>query len=112
VTLYDLAVEIRSKNAGPFMLTIDVLFGSTADMKRAMQAAEMSNTSIAQMYGVAKGDVRIHSVESLAAIKITLPRRDGAGSVRDTDVYGAQQHWPLAAIPVGDSKEPPLLPAD
>ena len=29
------------------------------------------------------------------AIKVTIPRLASSGSVRDTDIYGAQQHAPL-----------------
>ena len=45
-----------------------------------------------QMDWVSRGRVR--------AIKVSLPRAYSSGSAPDTDVYGCQQHFPLAEIEV------------
>ena len=100
MTLYDLATVIRSKNAGPFTLTIDLIFPSLEDMDRALQAPGLTPAAIADRYGVEPGQVSIHGLRPACAVKVTLPRRVSSGAPGDTDVYGSQQHMPLADIEV------------
>lgn len=98
--LYDLAKVIRSKNAGPFSLTVDLIFSSSDDMDRVLRNPQLSPETIAQRYGVAAEQVSIHALRPACALKITLPRRVSSGAPGDTDVYGSQQHMPLADIEV------------
>ena len=102
MTLYDLAAVIRSKNAGPFTLTIDLLFGSAADMERALRAPGLQTGSIADLYGVDENSVRIHQLPTACAVKVTLPRQASSGSAQDRDVYGSQQHMLLGLVPVSE----------
>lgn len=96
MTLYDLATVIRSKNAGPFTLTIDLLFANEADMDNVLRAAPFSAPAIAALYGVSADEVAIHVLRQAYAIKVTLPRAVSSGHPLDRDVYGSQQHFPLA----------------
>ena len=98
MTLYDLATVIRSKNAGPFTLTIDLIFASEADMDSALAAPGLTPDSIAGLYNVPASAVAVHELRQACALKITLPRRVSSGSARDRDVYGSQQHMPLGRI--------------
>ncbi|MBV8615939.1 MAG: DUF4387 domain-containing protein [Acetobacteraceae bacterium] len=96
--LQDLAQVIRSKNAGPRRLTLDVMFASDADYARAAQSPALSPARIAALYGVAPGEVVVIPYALGRAIKITLARPIMAGDPGDKDVYGAQQHAPLLEI--------------
>jgi hypothetical protein len=96
--LQDLAQVIRSKNAGPRRLTLDVMFASDADYARAAQSPALSAERVAALYGVAPGDVAVIPYALGRAIKITLARPIMAGDPGDKDVYGAQQHAPLLEI--------------
>ena len=49
-TLGDLAKLVRSKNAGPFWLTIDVMFGDAAAYRRARDAEIVNRAAIARLY--------------------------------------------------------------
>ena len=98
--LYDLATVIRSKNAGPFTLTIDVMFDSDAVLRRVTRAAGLQPATIAALYGVPVTDVRVHVFEQVRTIKVSMPRRVGSGAAADTDVYGSQQHFPLGNVEV------------
>jgi hypothetical protein len=100
MTLYDLATVIRSKNAGPFVLTVDLIFDSPSALERALSAPGMAVERIAARYGVDAACVGIHTLRPACAVKITLPRRVSSGSAGDTDVYGSQQHMPVAGIRV------------
>lgn len=95
--LIDLANVIRSKNAGPYELTLDVFFKSE-EIYRAVKAKRLIDRELVKrLYGVA--DDRIDDIayfDPALAVKITIARPVPSGSIRDTDVYGAQQHMPLA----------------
>jgi hypothetical protein len=96
--LRDAAKVIRSKNAGPTEITVDLMFNDTAGFARALEAPSLSAGVIAQRYGVQS--VRIIPYPAANAIKIVIPRATIAGSPGDTDVYGAQQHRPLLDVEI------------
>ena len=101
--LQDLASVLRSKNAGPFQLTVDIMFDDEAAYRRALRSGALEPSRLGALYGVEAQFVRIIPFDRVRAIKITLPRRSGArgsGSAFDRDVYGAQQHGPIADIDI------------
>jgi hypothetical protein len=98
--LQHLAKVIRSKNAGPRRLTLDVMFASDADYQRAVQSPALVPARIAALYRVAPDDVAVMPYPLGRAIKITLARPVMAGDPGDRDVYGAQQHAPLLEIEI------------
>ena len=97
--LSDIAQVIRSKNAGPRRLTLDVMFASGADYQRVVQSPALSREAIGRLYRIAPEDVTVIPYPLGRAIKITLPR-ETAGDPGDRDVYGAQQHAPLLGIEI------------
>jgi hypothetical protein len=102
-TLGELAQVFRSKNAGPFLVTIDVMFDSPAAFERVMASGAITPAVVAGRYGVEAQDVRVTGYPRAKAIKITMPRlwgTRGAGSAGDRDVYGAQQHAPLLGVAI------------
>jgi hypothetical protein len=98
--LYDLAKVIRSKNAGPFTLTLDLIFRSGSDFDRVLQAQGFTVGNIASLYHADPATVAIHPFRRVLAIKVTLPRPIASGGPSDPDVYGSQQHFPIADLEV------------
>ena len=101
--LCELASVFRSKNAGPFLLTIDLMFGDESTFERVANAAALSTEAVARLYQIDPENVRIVPFPKAKAIKVTLTRvwgRAGAGSPGDRDVYGAQQHGPLMNLEI------------
>jgi hypothetical protein len=94
--LIDLARVIRSKNAGPLHLTLDILFADAAGFELARQSPALSAGAIARLYGVET--VEVIPFAAAHAIKVVLDRPIIAGSPGDADVYGAQQHRPLLGV--------------
>ena len=95
--LSEIAQVVRSKNAGPRTLTLDVMFRSDADYQRVAQAGIVTPAVIADLYGVPAEAVEVIAYPIARAIKVSLPRRT-AGDPGDRDVYGAQQHLPLLGL--------------
>jgi len=97
-TLADMAHVIRSKNAGPTQLTIDVFLMDAAGYALAANSPAMSCAAVAARYGLPAQQVQRHLLADIHAIKYVLPRAIVAGSPGDGDVYGAQQHGPMLDI--------------
>lgn len=97
--LIDVAKIIRSKNAGPFILTLDVVLPDEKCLEEV--AKQLTPESIARAYGIPMNHViGVVVYKPALAIKINLRRRRPAGEPGDSDVYGAQQHIPLAEMEV------------
>jgi hypothetical protein len=97
-TLAELAQVIRSKNAGPTQLTIDVFLNDTAAYTLAAHSPALSCAAVAARYGLPAQQVQRFLLSDIHAIKYVLPRAIVAGSPGDGDVYGAQQHGPMLDI--------------
>ena len=96
----DIARVCKSKNAGPFDLTIDVVFDEDATFEKVRATGVLSPALFARLYGVAEHEVLFTPYPAGRAFKATLPRLIPAGEVGDTDVYGAQQHAPLLEVDI------------
>lgn len=97
--LTDVASVIRSKNAGPYELTLDILFTDRAVYERVVAEGLITPALIASLYDVPEADVlEFVAFAPAAAIKATLRRPQTAGDLGERDVYGAQQHAPLLTI--------------
>lgn len=94
--LIDIVKQVRSKNAGPLFLTIDIIFYDGETFKRAEKA--LTAEKIAQLYGIQEKDVSMIPYEIVNAIKITIPRKWASGALEDDDIYGCQKHMPLAMM--------------
>jgi hypothetical protein len=98
--LWQFTKLIRSKNAGPFELTFDIIFKDRESFDEVLRSGRLSSETISQLYGVDRGQVRFSAIEELLAVKISMPRRVFSGDVMDTDIYGGQFHGPLVRLPI------------
>ncbi len=99
IRLIDVAKVIRSKNAGPFELTLDVILKDEEIYEKIKEAQIFTPEMIAGMYHTPIDDILgIIYFDPAHAVKITLRRRIPSGSFGETDIYGAQQHAPLAGM--------------
>jgi len=98
-TLYQAAVVLRSKNSGPFSITLDVLFDDQEIYYNIKSRNVITKDIISKLYGLPISDVSdIVYFDSALGIKVTVARQISSGSPLDTDVYGCQQHAPLMNI--------------
>ena len=100
VKLRDLAKVCKSKNAGPFEVTIDVMFETREIYDRVVKSGVINEQLFARLYGVDAKDVLYTPYPAALALKGTIPRRISSGDVGDTDVYGAQQHAPMLDVEI------------
>ncbi|MGB6837994.1 MAG: DUF4387 domain-containing protein [Dehalococcoidia bacterium] len=99
VRLADLASVVRSKNAGPFVLTLDVFFRSREIFQKVRDAGVITRARLSELYGVRENDIlEITFFEPADALKISIKRWVSSAAPGDTDVFGAQQHVPLMSL--------------
>jgi hypothetical protein len=98
-SILEAARVIRSKNSGPYELTLDIMFKDRALFELFRSRGIISTELICRLYSVPPGDILgIVYFEPSNAVKVTIRRRIPSGAPGDTDVYGAQQHAPLLGI--------------
>jgi len=107
VPLSQIAKVVRSKNAGPLEITMDIIFKSEEDYKRAKATGVITKELISRLYNVPIDQIiTFVEFDAANAIKATIPRPKNRpqGSVGEIDLFGAQQHAPLLGImlPWGD----------
>jgi hypothetical protein len=85
--LGQLVEKIRSKNAGPFWLTIDIFCGS-ADVFARVQD-RLKTSSIADSFQVSTGTIKRFDIAELNVIKFSMPRPSIQGTTADRDMHGA-----------------------
>lgn len=98
--LRDIAAVCKSKNAGPFELTIDAVFADKETFEKVKATGVICPQLFVDLYGVKEEDILFTVYDAGLAFKATLPRLISAGGLGDTDVYGAQQHAPLLEVDV------------
>lgn len=99
--LYDLAKVIRSKNSGPFQTTLDVLFDDEKIYRGIKESGLITRKYIAGLYKMEESRIQeIVFFDTALGFKITYDRSISSGTCGDRDVYGAQQHAPLAEMKI------------
>ncbi len=98
--LWQVTKLIRSKNAGPFELTFDVIFKDHATYEKVRDAKSINAEWFAKTYQLTPDVVAIINYDAASAIKITIPRPTISGDIDDADVYGGQQYGPLVGLEV------------
>ena len=98
-TIENTVKYIRSKNAGPFWLTIDAFCNNVEDTERVAAAFENNRAKIAADFQVKSEDLQIYCLKNIFVAKISLPRVPIEGSRNERDMHGGQQYVSLLDIP-------------
>ncbi|SEG27521.1 DUF4387 domain-containing protein [Bosea lathyri] len=99
--LKDLADIVRSKNAGPYRITFDILFKDKARYEAVRDTGAINPASVAAAYGIDVAQISsFFEIDMANAIKITIKRPRAQGSAGDGDMYGCQHHVPLMRIDI------------
>jgi len=99
-TIGDVAELVRSKNAGPFWVTLDVFCDTDEAYETVSAAGVLTPERVAAAYRVEPEHVRIFRLPNIRVVKVSFPRRVSSGSAHDHDVHAGQQHVPLRDIPI------------
>ncbi|MVA98352.1 DUF4387 family protein [Nitratireductor sp. CAU 1489] len=99
--LHELADIVRSKNAGPYRITFDVMFTDRARYEQVRDSEAIRPQTVAAAYGLDISQISsFFHVDQAMAIKVTIIRPRAQGAAGDGDMYGCQHHVPLMNIAV------------
>ena len=99
-TIGDIAELIRSKNAGPFWLTIDIFCATDHDYNTIAAPDVITADRIAGLYRVDATTIKIYRLTQPRVVKISFPRPTTQGGIHDRDMHAGQQHVPLMRLPI------------
>lgn len=99
-TLGDIAKLIRSKNAGPWTLTIDVMLQDHDDYQAVIASKVLDASNVARLLGIDPTTIDVYHYAPANAIKLSFPRAVPNGHPEDTDVFGGQQFAPLVNLEI------------
>lgn len=97
-TLGELALEVRSKNAGPFWVTMELFMRTAEDYTTVADEQFINEQVVGGLYGVDPAAVQIFRIPALNVVKISFPRPVAQGSLNDRDIHAGQHHVPLASL--------------
>ena len=87
-TLGEKVKKIRSKNAGPFWITVDVFCGDKAVYKDVRN--KLKNSKVSSLFMISEQDLNRFEIDNLNVIKFSFPRKIIQGDIFDRDMHGAQ----------------------
>ena len=100
--LMDLATLIRSKTAGPFILTFDIMFDEPAKYQRVKNSGVLQKDLFSKLYSIPVEQVHFVSSDAALAFKVSIPRPIPAGDLGCSDMHAGQQYAPLLDIEIPD----------
>ncbi len=90
----EVALKVRSKNAGPFWVTVDIFCGSAEAFQQI--SGGLSTDRVAALFQTEASVIKRFDMPELNVVKLSLPRPAIQGTVLDRDMHGAA--WgPLVA---------------
>lgn len=84
----EIAEKIRSKNAGPFWVTVDVFCGDAARYD-ALRGA-LTVAVAAELFQRPVEEMKRFELDDLRVVKFSFPRAATQGDRSDRDMHGAQ----------------------
>lgn len=101
--LREIAGVLRSKNAGPFIVTIDVMLNNEADFELVKRSNVLNKENVAKAYGVPENEVigPFYDRGALGA-KVSVPKLVSAQDPFCPDLFGCNAHLPIASLLVED----------
>ncbi|PIC00553.1 DUF4387 domain-containing protein [Caulobacter sp. X] len=92
VKLHEVCRQVRSKNAGPFWVTVDLFFDGPENYARYRDAFGLSADVVAKAFGADPALVKRFAVDYLSVVKISYPRKAPQGGAVERDMHSGQQY--------------------
>jgi hypothetical protein len=90
VKLREVCRHVRSKNAGPFWVTVDLFFDGQENFARYAMSDSLSPNVFESLYGTQAALVKRIPVANLNAVKISYPRPQPQGWLGERDMHQGQ----------------------
>lgn len=90
--LKDVCSHVRSKNAGPFWVTVDLFFDGPETFAEWKDQPGLSVESLSAVFGVEASEAKRIEAPEVAVIKFSYPRAHPQGGVTERDMHSGQQY--------------------
>lgn len=101
-TIKDACRHLRSKNAGPFWVTIDLFFRDAAAFSKYAESPRLGPDLFQRLFGADPAQVKRFPVPSLNMIKISYARTSAQGGEVERDMHAGQQYVRLLDVELDD----------
>lgn len=112
--LGDIAPVVRSKNSGPYEITVDILFTTQEIFDLVKASGILTQEAVAKLYDMTVEElVWCGFFDQALAFKATFPRKRhgklcASGGYLENDMHGSQQYMNLMELPLGQDLEAKL----
>lgn len=96
--LREVVQKVRSKNAGPFWITIDIFCGSDRAFDQVRNT--LASRDVARLFDTPLQTLKRFDIANLHVIKFSFPRPHVQGTAADRDLHGASFAALLADLPL------------
>ena len=96
--LRDVCLHIRSKQAGPFWVTVDIWFDSSSSFERYKDSSALGPDVFKSLYGTDPELIKKIEVKDFNLIKISYPRPTPQGGMIERDMHSGQQCMRLLGL--------------
>jgi hypothetical protein len=97
----DVCRHVRSKNAGPFWVTVDLFFRDEELFRRYRDAPALGPELFGRLYGTDPDLVKRLPVDTLRVLKISFPRAKPQGWMGERDMHAGQHYARLLDVDIG-----------
>ncbi|MDR1128577.1 MAG: DUF4387 domain-containing protein [Treponema sp.] len=94
----ELARYVRSKNAGPFWVTIEIFCDNKEAYETIKNSGNITGEKIAELYHVDQKMVKKFCIDNIMVIKFSYPRPMPSGHKYENDMHAGQQYIFLANV--------------
>lgn len=93
--IVDKAKFVRSKNAGPFWVTMDIFTSNKEDYDAIVNSPKFTVENLARALNADPKALKLFCLDNLGVVKVSIPREMPQGSRYERDMHGGQQYIPL-----------------
>jgi len=96
----ELSKYVRSKNAGPFWVTIEIFCDNKENYEKIKESPNITKEKVAELYNTNPALIKKFNVDNLLVIKFSYPRPVPSGYRYENDMHSGQQYIRLAEMEV------------
>ena len=98
--LREVCRHVRSKNAGPYWITVDLFFADADAFARHADSPAIAAAAVGKLLGVDGAQIKRFAIPDLNVVKLSYPRRQPQGGAVERDMHGGQQYVRLLDVEV------------
>ncbi|MDO4798954.1 MAG: DUF4387 family protein [Bacillota bacterium] len=95
MTIKEVSKFVRSKNAGPFWITMDIFTDRNEDYLTIKNSKNMTKEKLSAAFETSPETLKLFFLDDLGIIKVSIPRKEPQGFRYERDMHAGQQYIPL-----------------